>query len=114
MSIIFQTDIYPFNSEHEAIRINALVESSLAGGWICTGLWLLALALIAIQKYLLKKQQVEADRVSVHSAMMGASGYNQSAAGSFLRPPGQGSVISGRSGFQRGVCQFYYQLILLC
>ena len=54
----WQEDLFPFNSAYEANRVNALVESSLAGGWICTGFWLLSLVLISIQKYLLGKKQV--------------------------------------------------------
>ena len=59
----WQEDLFPFNSAYEANRVNALVESSLAGGWICTGFWLLSLVLISIQKYLLGKKQVSSLRV---------------------------------------------------
>jgi len=102
----YQEDLFPFNSAYEANRVNALVESSLAGGWICTGFWLLSLVLISIQKYLLGKKQAEADRVSVHSAMMGPNGTVMNGSmhgGSMMRSGYNGSMMSGRgSSFQRG------------
>jgi hypothetical protein len=46
----------------EATKTNALVEASLAGGWLCLACWLAGLILMILQKHVLKQQKKEFDR----------------------------------------------------
>ena len=94
-------DLYAFDSQREATRTNALVEASLAGSWLTLGFLLAGLLLVFIQRFVLKKQEEEAERMSMHSTMMGSM-HHTSVAGTF---PRNGSVMSGSmrgSNFQRG------------
>ena len=94
-------DLFAFDSQREATRTNALVEASLAGSWLTLGFLLAGLLLVFIQRFVLKKQEEEAERMSMHSTMMGSM-HHTSVAGTF---PRNGSVMSGSmrgSNFQRG------------
>ena len=91
--------MYAYDAQSEATKTNALVEASMAGGWLCSAFWIGGAILIIVQKYLINRDAKEMERMSVHSAMMG----NGSTLGSTFRGPG--SVMSGSmrgSSFQRG------------
>ena len=92
-------DLFSYDAQNEATKTNNLVEASLAGSWLCVAFWLSGVILIFVQKYLIKKDEKEAERMSVHSTMMG----NGSVVGSMHRR--DGSLMSGSirgSSFQRG------------
>lgn len=95
-------DLFTYNSKSEASKTNALMESSMAGGWLCFIFWLGGFILIVVQRYFIKKHKTEQDRVSMHSTMMGSMYQGEgSTVGSQYRK--DGSLISGRaSNFQRG------------
>merc|ERR1712062_720411 len=92
-------DLFAYDSQSEAIRTNPLVEASLAGSWLAMAGLLAGLVLMVIQRFILKKEAQEAERMSMHSTMMGGA---HSLAGTY---PRNGSVMSGSmrgSNFQRG------------
>lgn len=92
-------DLFAYDSQSEAIRTNSLVEASLAGSWLAMAGLLAGLVLMIIQRFILKKEAQEAERMSMHSTMMGGA---HSLAGTY---PRNGSVMSGSmrgSNFQRG------------
>jgi len=95
-------DLYAYDSQYEATRTNSLVEASLAGCWLSLACLLAGLALMIIQRFILKKEAQEAERISMHSTMMGSQMHG-SVAGTY---PRNGSVMSGSmtrgSNFQRG------------
>lgn len=91
-------DLFAYDSQYEATKTNALIEASLAGSWLCFGCLMGGLVLMILQRFVLKKEAEEAERMSVHSTMMGN--------GSSL-PRGNASMMSGSmsrngSNFQRG------------
>jgi len=101
-------DLFAYDSQYEASKTNSMVEATLAGSWLCVIFWLGGLVLIVVQKYVIRQQKIEQDRISVHSAMMGSMAYpaNGSQMGTM---PYDGSVMSGSmrgsmrgSSFQRG------------
>lgn len=96
-------DLYAYDSQYEATKTNALIEASLGGSWICFAVLLAGLILMIIQRCVLKKEAEEAERMSVHSTMMGSLHRDN---GSMAGYPRNGSVLSGSmragSNFQRG------------
>eukprot|EP00095_Tigriopus_kingsejongensis_P009673 maker-scaffold84_size396325-snap-gene-0.18 protein:Tk09673 transcript:maker-scaffold84_size396325-snap-gene-0.18-mRNA-1 annotation:"eif2 kinase if2k-d (incomplete catalytic triad)" len=95
-------DLFTFNSQEEASKTNALMESTMAGGWLCFIFWLGGFVLMVIQRYVIREHKKEQDRISMHSTMMGSMYQGEgSTVGSQYRR--DGSLISGRaSSFQRG------------
>lgn len=97
-------DLFAYDSQYEATKTNALIEASMAGSWLCLCSWIAGFILMIIQRYVLKKEAQEAERMSVHTAMMGSM-HNKE--GSMMGYPRNGSMISGSmsrasGGFQRG------------
>jgi len=101
-------DTYAYDSQYEATKTNALVEASMGGSWLCCACLLAGLILMIIQRFVLKKEAEVAERMSVHSAMMGNKsmmGNSMARDGSMMHHGYNGSVMSGSmrgSNFQRG------------
>ena len=77
----------------------------MAGCWLCFAFWIGGFILILVQKYFIRKQKIEQDRMSMHSTMMGSAFHGEG--GSVMGGGGSqfrkdGSMISGRQSFQRG------------
>lgn len=81
----YKQDLYTYDPQAQAVLTNALVEASLAGGWLSMFLLLGSLVFMIVQRYYIKKSKREFDRVSLHSAFEGSmrkdhesmiSGYN--------------------------------------
>ena len=102
---LYGQDIYAYDSQYEASKTNALVEATMAGSWLCFGALLSGLILMIIQRYVLRREAEEVERMSVHSNMMGNNSLARGSTlgGSVAGYPRNGSLISGGgSHFQRG------------
>jgi len=98
-------DLFAYDSQYEASKTNSMVEATLAGSWLCVTFWLGGLILIVVQKYVIRQQKMEQDRISVHSAMMGSMTTPGMMSSGMSSMPHDGSVMSGSmrgSHFQRG------------
>lgn len=96
-------DLNALDPQAKATETNALIEASLAGSWLCFGTLLAGLILMIIQRVVLKKESDAAERMSVHSTMMGTASLHRDQ--SMMNYSRNGSVLSGSmrgSNFQRG------------
>ena len=91
----YQEDLYAYDSRYQALLQNALIEATLAGGWISVLLWVGSIVFIIIQRIYIRKEKNKFDRFT-------PSEYMDS-----IRK--DGSMISGyysgngnMSNFQRG------------
>merc|ERR1719491_638472 len=96
----YGVDTYAYDSQYEATKTNALIEASMGGSWLCFGCLLAGAILMIIQRFVLQKEENLAERMSVHSTMMGA-GANSTLGRDGTMSGRNGSVMSG-SNFQRG------------
>lgn len=85
----YKVDLFSYNSQYQAVLTNTLVEASMAGGWLSVLVWGCSLVFMLIQKFYLRKEKREFDKVSLHSGMVDGS----------MRK--DGSLFSG-SGFYNG------------
>jgi len=100
----YGVDTYAYDSQYEATKTNALIEASMGGSWLCFGCLLAGAILMLIQRFVLQKKENEAERMSVHSTMMGV-GANSTLGRDGTMSGRNGSVMSGSvkgSNFQRG------------
>ena len=100
----YKQDLFSYDSRYQAILTNSLIEATLAGGWLSVLLWGGSFIFIIIQKYYIKKEKRDLDRVSLHSGMMDGSmrrdgGGSEFAASGYYA--GNMSSLS-RGTFQRG------------
>ncbi|XP_023341875.1 uncharacterized protein LOC111711701 [Eurytemora carolleeae] len=66
----YKQDLYAFNPQTQAVLTNALVEASMAGGWLSILLWVGSLVFMLIQRFYLKKEKKEMDRVSLYEGTL--------------------------------------------
>jgi len=98
----YKQDLYAYDSRYQAVLTNGLIEASMAGGWVSVLLWGGSMVFLFIQKYYIKKEKRDLDRVSLHSGMMDGSirkdGSMFSGSGYYT---GNQSTLS-KGTFQRG------------
>lgn len=98
----YKQDLFAYDSRYQAVLTNGLIEACMAGGWVSVLLWGGSLVFMFIQKYYIKKEKRDMDRVSLHSGMMDGSirkdGSMFSGSGYYT---GNQSTLS-RGTFQRG------------
>ena len=99
----YKQDLFAYDSRYQAVLTNGLIEACMAGGWVSVLLWGGSMVFMFIQKYYIKKEKRDMDRVSLHSGMMDGSirkdGSMFSGSGYYT---GDQSTLS-RGTFQRGI-----------
>jgi len=97
----YKQDLFAYDSRYQAVLTNGLIEACMAGGWVSVLLWLGSMVFMFIQKYYIKKEKRDLDRVSLHSGMDGSIRKDGSMfSGSGYYAGNQSSLSRGT--FQRG------------